>query len=98
MIRGQGPESGPVRKFFAIVAGAILIVAGFMFSLVLLAFITIAGAIAFGVFWWKTRAVRRVLREGPPDGQEQGNVIEGEVVVVEDYEAQSAPPSDKFLK
>lgn len=79
--------SGPIGKLFAVLGGAILLVAGFMFSLVLLAFIMVAGLVAFIYFWWKTRAVRKAMRESPPGGQ----VIEGEAIVVEDYEEEASP-------
>lgn len=86
--------SGPIGRLFAVLGGAILLVAGFMFSLVLLAFIVVAGLIAFIYFWWKTRAVRRAMRENPPDG----HVIEGEAIVVDEDFGRGPPPSDRFLK
>jgi Flp pilus assembly protein TadB len=68
------------RLLTAITSVAVLALA-FMFSIVIFALVAIA-VLAFGTYvWWKTRALRRVLREKsmnePPLG---GRVIEGEVV------------------
>lgn len=81
---------GVLGKAVALVAGAILLLLGFMFSLILVAFIAIAGLAAWSYFWWKTRGVRRAMREQAPvrgnDGR--GQVIEGEAVVVEEFRAE----------
>lgn len=67
-----------------------LLVAGLMFSAVLLVFIVFAGLIIFSYFWWKTRALRRQMREQMSsqtmDGTahevdaSKGEIIEGEVI------------------
>ncbi len=67
-----------------------LLVAGLMFSAVLLVFIVSAGLIIFSYFWWKTRALRRQMREQMSqqtmDGTAheveagKGEIIEGEVI------------------
>lgn len=94
-------QPGPLGKLFALIFGAILLVLGFMFSLVILAVAAVIGLAAFGYFWWKTRALRKVLREqqaaaanAKPAG---GEVFEGEAVVVEEYraEAQRLPAGDR---
>lgn len=78
-----------VRKLVALVVTAALLVLGLMFSALLFAFIAAAGAIALGYFWWKTRALRRQIRERAAAGMVaeefkgevfRGEVIEGEVV------------------
>ena len=76
-------EPGPLGKAVALIVGAILLMLGFLFSLVLLAIIAVAGLAAFGYFWWKTRELRRTLRERPPDG----HVIDGEAVIVQEHDA-----------
>ncbi|RLJ62666.1 hypothetical protein [Sulfurisoma sediminicola] len=76
-------EPGPLGKLLGVVAGAALLVLGVMFSVVLLAVLAVAGLAAWGYFWWKTRKLRRTLRERPPGGQ----VIEGEAVIVEEHHA-----------
>lgn len=77
----QPAPAGPLGKAVALIVGAILLVLGFVFSLVLLAIIAVAGLAAFGYFWWKTRELRKTMREQAPGGQ----VIEGEAVIVEEY-------------
>ena len=79
--RNPVPEHGLLRKIVAATAGAILLVLGLMFSVVLLAVIFVVGLTAFGYFWWKTRELRKAMRERPENGQ----VIDGEAVVVEEY-------------
>lgn len=47
-----------------------------MFSVVLFAVVLSVGAVAWGWLWWKSRDLRRQMRENPPGGV----VIEGEVI------------------
>jgi len=60
-----------------------------MFSVVMLAVVAIIGALAFGYFWWKTRALRQAMKAGMDSrarsSQEAsgGEVFEGEAVVIE---------------
>lgn len=80
----DSPPPGPLARLFAAIAGALLLVLGFMFSVVLLAVLAVLGLAAWGYFWWKTRALRQAVRERaqqPADGA----IIEGEAVVVEEY-------------
>jgi uncharacterized protein YneF (UPF0154 family) len=63
-------------KLVAFVAATALLVLAFIFSVVLLAVLAAGGLALFGYFWWKTRALRKRLRENPPGG----HVIEGEVI------------------
>ncbi len=71
--RGRG--RGVVAGALAIVTGAALVVVGVLFSLFLVAVVTVLGLALFAYVWWKTRELRRRLRERPPGGR----VIEGEV-------------------
>lgn len=80
------PPSGPLGQALALLAGAILLALGFMFSLVLLAVFVAVGLMLGAWFFWKTRHVRKTMREAgamrsPPA---EGDVIEGEAVVVEE--------------
>jgi UPF0716 family protein affecting phage T7 exclusion len=87
------PPTSLLGKLLALVAGAILLILGFMFSLVLLA-VFLAVALALGTwFFWKTRHVRKAMRESAAmqDPPGSGNVIEGEVVIVEEYRAGTTP-------
>lgn len=81
------PTSGVLGTAVALVAGAVLLVLGFMFSLVLFALIATATAAVWIYFWWKTRALRKVMREQAPSrtGNGGGHVVEGEAVVVEEF-------------
>ena len=78
-------------KLMAFVVGTLLLVAGFMFSVVALAVITVVGLGIWGWLWWKTRALRRQMADaqkagGPlwqrsgPINDASGTVIEGEVI------------------
>jgi uncharacterized protein (DUF58 family) len=78
----DGPQPGLLKEIFVYAAGAVLLVATFMFSLVVLAVALVAGAALFGYFWWKTRTLRKAMRTMPPHAAD-GSVIEGEAVVVE---------------
>lgn len=86
----SAPSSSPLGRLFAFVAGAVLLVVGFMASLVVFAVIAVVALAVFGWFWWKTRKLRKAMRDRPPGG----HVIEGEVVVVDEPpdEARQLPP------
>ena len=58
----------------AILAGAVALVVAFMFSVVALAIVSVVILIGVGYVWWKTRDLRRRLRENPPGGR----VIDGD--------------------
>jgi Flp pilus assembly protein TadB len=58
----RGPPS-LLAKLLALVIGAALIVVGFAVSLVMLAVVLGAGIVIGGVVWWKTRDLRKRLRE-----------------------------------
>ncbi len=69
------------RNLFALLAGAVLLILGFMFSVLVLAVVAVLGLAAWGYLRWKTRKFRRAMQEQSPDGQ----VIDGEAIVVEEY-------------
>lgn len=81
------PATSLLGKAVALVSGAILLVLALMFSLVLVAVVAVVGLAVGAWFFWKTRHLRKAMREAgamrsPPA---DGNVIEGEAVVVEEY-------------
>lgn len=80
MSRERTNQLGILGKLLAFIGGAILLIAGFMFSVVLLAVIAVAGLAAWCYVWWNTRKMRGVTREHPVDGY----VIDGEAIVVDD--------------
>lgn len=73
-------------KLVAFILGAGFLVLAFMFSLVALAVIAVAGLALWGWLWWKTRAVRKQMREQMSEPMSDaavhgdGFIIEGEVV------------------
>jgi hypothetical protein len=86
--RGRGQPPGLLARVLATVAAAGLFVLAFMMSAFVLAGALVLGLVAWGWFWWKTRAVRRALQEqmrnAPPGSQVYGRrevtIIEGEVI------------------
>lgn len=80
-----GSEPGLLQKLLALVVGATLLILGFMFSIVVLAVVAVLGIIGFGYFWWKTRALRKAMRERPPAAvfDQEAVIIDGEARVVE---------------
>lgn len=86
-------QPGLLEKALTLVVGALLLVAAFMFSLLILAVAIVVGLMVWGYFWWKTRKIRQAMREQPPGG----HVIEGEVIVVDDLRdpAPTASPQNR---
>ena len=64
------------KRIVGVLLGAITLVVALLFSIVIFAVILVIVAIAIGYLWWKTRALRRQMRERPPGG----HVIDGEVI------------------
>ncbi|MDP1654048.1 MAG: hypothetical protein Q8L56_15115 [Rhodocyclaceae bacterium] len=83
---GQTRPTGLLEKTLTLIAGTLVLVAAFMFSLVILVVAVALGLMFWGYFWWKTRKIRQFMREQPPREQRppSGQVIEGEVVVVDE--------------
>ena len=57
---------------------------GVMFSVILLAVFCVIAVAALTLFWWKTRKLRKTMRDQAQARPPGGIVIEGEAVVVED--------------
>lgn len=70
-----------VGKILALTAGALLLIAAVMFSLLIFAVAAVLGVFVWGYLWWKTRELRRRMRESPPGGR----VFDGEAVREEEY-------------
>ena len=96
-----GQPAGPLAKIVTFVLGATLIVVGFMFSLVALAVVAVGAVLAGTWLWWKTRAVRRQIREQMSQQQPvqrdekpfDGHIIEGEVI----RETEQPVPTGRLL-
>ncbi len=67
---------GFLVKALTLVLGAVVLVGAFMFSVLVFAAAAILGTMIGGYVWWKTRELRKQMRERPPGG----NVIEGVVI------------------
>src|ERR1700757_5340821 len=52
-----------LSTILTMVAGVALLVAGFVFSLVILSVVAVVALVVWAWFWWKTRALRRHLGE-----------------------------------
>ena len=92
-----GGEKGPLARVLTVIVGLLALAAAFMFSLVVFAVLAVAGLLFWLYFWWKTRELRRQMREQlenqmnapgfdvPPTGPvSDGEVIEGEATRVVD--------------
>lgn len=78
--------AGPLRKLAALVMTVALVGLVLMFSAVLLVIIAVVGTIAGAYLWWKTRELRRQMRDFAPreamrkEKVREDDVIEGEVI------------------
>lgn len=77
---------GLLRKGIALVMTAVMIGLSLMFSVLLLAFVLITGVLVMGLLWWKTRHLRKQMRDQPPGsavfgsgGIDESQVFKGEV-------------------
>jgi hypothetical protein len=90
VLNSPATSSGPLRKLAAVVVTVATAGLALMFSAVLFALIIVAGAIAWAYLWWKTRELRRQMRDFPPrevtreEKMGDGNVFEGEAIRVVD--------------
>lgn len=69
-------SSGLLSKVVAFAVSAALLALAFMLSVLVFAFVLTGGLLVWGYLWWKTRHLRKQMRERPPGG----HVIEGEVI------------------
>ena len=63
-------------KVLTFASAAVLLVVAFMFSLLVFAILATVGVLVWGYLWWKTRELRKQMREQPPGGR----VIEDEAI------------------
>jgi len=82
---------GPVQKLLTAIVGLSFLALALMFSAVVLVAGVVIGLIVWGYLWWKTREVRRIMREAQSTAfrspRPSGDVIEGEAVLVEEIRA-----------
>lgn len=75
-------------KLAALLLGAVAVVAAVVFSLVMVAVVLVGGLVLGGYLWWRTRDLRRQMREQRSAGRRpdhadsgsQGRIIEGEAI------------------
>jgi hypothetical protein len=96
--RTMALPSGWFGKLMAIMASAMLVVVGLMFSVLALAVLLVGGTLLFVYLKWKTRHLRRVLDAQmqparAPEQQSSGRVIEGEIIGDAEYDANSHAPA-----
>ena len=87
------PGGGLLGRILTMIAGAVLLIAAFMFSLVALGVLVLGGVLVYAYLRWKTRHLRRHVEERMQEAMRQreqrdGRVIEGEVLGGADYDAQ----------
>lgn len=63
--------------------GAIALTVALLFSLVVLPVLLVAGAIAAAYVWWRTRALRKALREGAGRSSIREREVDGELLHVD---------------
>ncbi|TAJ19950.1 MAG: hypothetical protein EPO47_11665 [Rugosibacter sp.] len=74
-----------LKNLLGLLTGAILLLLGFMFSVLILSVIAVIGLGVWIYFWWKTRALRRAMQANMPRQEPDGQIIDGEAIVVEEY-------------
>jgi hypothetical protein len=90
VLNSPAGSPGPLRKLAALVVTVAMFGLALMFSAVLFAIIIVVGAIVWAYLWWKTRELRKQMRDFPPrevrreENMGDGNVLEGEVIRVVD--------------
>jgi len=71
---------GLLGKVVTIAVGAVVLVAVFTFSLLVFAIVATGGLLLLGYLWWKTRDLRKQIREQMRERRPGERVIEGEVI------------------
>ena len=69
-------SSGPLQKAAAAVATVALAGAVLVFSSVFLAVVLVAGVIGWAYLWWKTRHVRKIMRDLQAGGDRARDAFE----------------------
>ena len=82
MIPFEPHPMNPLQKALAALVALVLLGVGIMFSIVIIPIMVLMGAAGLGYFYWKTRALRKVMAQAASENQ----VIEGEAVVIHEHE------------
>jgi hypothetical protein len=91
------PGGGLLGRILTLLAGAVLLIAAFMFSLVALGVLVVGGVLVYAYLHWKTRHLRRHVAEQMQEAMRQreqrdGRVIEGELVGGAEYDGRPESP------
>jgi uncharacterized membrane protein len=90
VLNSPAKSPGLLHKLVALIVSVAMVGLALMFSAVLFAIIIVAGTLAWAYLWWKTRELRKQMRNFPPREVKQeekmgdGEVFEGEVIRVVD--------------
>ena len=98
-MKSRATPTGMLGKIIATLLTVGALVLGFMFSVIALAVVAVLGSILFGYFWWRTRALRRAIRQHiAATSADQRPVIEVESHVVRETGSGQShlPPSTKI--
>jgi hypothetical protein len=85
-LNAPGNPPGPLRKIFLLLLALLLAALILTFSAVFFVVALVVGAVMWGVFWWKTRALRKQMREfaaqmpHPDSAVFRGEVFSGEII------------------
>ncbi len=90
MIR-QPQQVSLLGKLATIVVGAALLVLGLMFSLLVIPVLVVLGVALWFYLRWKTRDLRKAMREQAAHAPSGGTVIDGEAVIVEEFTVVEPP-------
>lgn len=74
--QGGVKSTSLLGRVAAFLVGVVALAVAFMFSVVALAIVSVIVLIGVAYLWWKTRDLRRRLRENPPGGR----VIDGDAM------------------
>ena len=74
--RFRAPGSGFLGKILTTLASVAVLAMAFMLSLLIFAVVAAIGLMLGGYLWWKTRELRKQMRDRPQGGR----IIEGEVI------------------
>ena len=92
---GRLLRTGPLGRALALIAGGVVLVAGLFVSALVFSVLLVAGVVAGGWFWWKTRGLRKELgermaqmqrmqgggqRRDGPDRAPSGDVLDGDFI------------------
>ncbi len=87
-------RTGPLGRALAFAAGGVVLLAGLFVSAVVFSVLLVVGVGVAGWFWWKTRGLRKQLRErmaqmqraqsgaaaGPASAPSSGDVLDGDFI------------------